>query len=270
MHPVFSLLSIYAFFLGAIIGSFLNVVIYRYPRGESLSFPGSHCPNCNAPIHFYDNIPVASWLLLRGRCRACREPIALRYPLVELANGLFYLAVFLRTGLSISFLPLAAIVSMTIVLIFIDLDIQILPDVIDLPGIAIGVGIGYLGGRGATAGDLTLSPDLVSSFLGALAGAGVLWGIAMAYKALRHVDGMGMGDVKMLAMIGAVVGWQALLPCLIVASISGAIAGVVLAVKQRSSLQVALPFGVFLGAALLAVIFFGNTLLQWYRWSPVQ
>ena len=268
--PVFPLLALYVFLLGAIIGSFLNVVIYRYPHGESLAFPGSHCPNCSAPIRFYDNVPVLSWVLLRGRCRACHQSIAMRYPLVELANGLFYLALFIRTGVSLSFVPLAAIVSMTIVLIFIDLDIQILPDVIDLPGIGLGLLIGYLAQREPPAADLTVAPDLRSSIIGAFVGAGLLWAIAMAYKLLRHVDGMGMGDVKMLSMIGAVVGWQALLPCLVIASLVGAVAGIALAIRQRSNLQVALPFGVFLGLALLGVIFFGHTLLQWYRWSPVQ
>ena len=140
------LLGIYAFAIGAIVGSFLNVVIHRYPREESIVFPGSHCPQCDAAIRWYDNIPVLSFLVLRGRCRACRAPsIAWRYPLVELANALFYLAVYQRTGPSVAFVIVAAIISMTIVLIYIDADIQILPDVIDLPGIAIGLGAGALG-----------------------------------------------------------------------------------------------------------------------------
>src|SRR5947209_758890 len=136
------LLALYAFALGAVVGSFLNVVIHRYPREESLIFPGSHCPHCNAPIRWYDNIPILSFAILRGRCRACGAPIAIRYVLVELANALFYLAIFLRTGVTFVFPLVAAIVSMIIVLIFIDADIQILPDVIDLPGIVIGIIIG--------------------------------------------------------------------------------------------------------------------------------
>ncbi|HVT04430.1 MAG TPA: prepilin peptidase [Thermoanaerobaculia bacterium] len=261
---MFPLLALYVFLLGAIIGSFLNVVIYRYPHGESLAFPGSHCPNCGAPIRFYDNVPVLSWVLLRGRCRACHQSIAVRYPLVELANGLFYLALFIRTGVSLSFVPLAAIVSMTIVLIFIDLDIQILPDVIDLPGIGLGLLLGYLAQREPPAADLTVAPDLLSSIIGAIVGAGLLWGIAVAYKLLRHIEGMGLGDVKMLAMIGAILGWQSLLPCLLLACITGAIFGILLTIRSTRNLQFALPFGVFLGLSLIFTIFFGGTLSKWY------
>src|SRR5436190_16726583 len=140
-----TLLAFYAFAMGAIVGSFLNVVIHRYPREESIVFPASHCPNCNTNIRWFDNIPILSYLALGARCRTCKVPISPRYPLIELANALFYLAIFQRTGPSLIFLPLAAIVSMTIVLIFIDLEIQILPDVIDVPGVFIGVLIAWLG-----------------------------------------------------------------------------------------------------------------------------
>src|SRR5437763_3872 len=134
---MFALLGFYAFAIGAIVGSFLNVVIHRWPREESIVFPGSHCPRCNAPIRWYDNIPIASWLILRGRCRSCRQPIDARYPLVELSNALFYLAIYLRSGPTVGFIPVAVIVSMALVLIWIDLDVQFLPDVITYPGIAI-------------------------------------------------------------------------------------------------------------------------------------
>ena len=137
---------IFAFALGAIVGSFLNVVIHRYPREESIVFTASHCPNCNTPIKAYDNVPILSYIWLRGRCRARKQPFSIRYPLVELANALFYLAVFQRTGATPLFVVIAAVVSMTIVLIYIDAEIQILPDVIDLPGIAIGIGIGAMMG----------------------------------------------------------------------------------------------------------------------------
>src|SRR5436190_15969731 len=141
MQPI---LAFYAFAAGAIVGSFLNVVIHRYPREESIVFPASHCPHCLKPIRWFDNIPVLSFIVLGGKCRACRAPISIRYPLVELANALFYLAIFERTGATVGFPLIAAIVSMTIVLIYIDADIQILPDGIDLPGPAIGIGIGSL------------------------------------------------------------------------------------------------------------------------------
>ncbi|HEY5611556.1 MAG TPA: prepilin peptidase [Thermoanaerobaculia bacterium] len=258
------LLTTHAFLFGAIIGSFLNVVIHRLQTGESLVFPASKCPSCHAPIRWYDNIPIVSYLILRGRCRDCRNAISPRYPLVELANALFYTAIFLRTGPTLGFIPLAAIVSMTIALIFIDLDIQILPDVIDLPGIAVGLIIGGLK-LGSMPNDLTLATDLLDSVLGALLGGSLLYAIAMLYELVRKVEGMGLGDVKMLAMIGAVVGWQPLIPLLFIASFTGAIFGVTLALKQRQGLQFAIPFGVFLGMAAFVVVFFGHTLLEWYR-----
>jgi leader peptidase (prepilin peptidase)/N-methyltransferase len=257
------LLAFYAFAFGAIVGSFLNVVIYRYPREESIVFPASHCPHCGTNIKGYDNVPILAWLWLRGRCRSCRGPIALRYPLVELANALFYLAIYLRTGPTVGFIPLAAIVSMTLVLIYIDLDIQILPDVIDLPGIAIGLAMGALA-FGEHYPDLMLASSLTESIAGAIVGGGVLLAIALTYKLLRKIDGMGLGDVKMLAMIGAVLGWQAVFGVLVLASVTGAVAGVIVAMRSERGLQVAIPFGVFLGIASLVVLFFGPTLAEWY------
>lgn len=263
------LLGFYAFAIGATVGSFLNVVIHRYPREESIVFPGSHCPNCNVPIRWYDNLPILSFLILRARCRACRAPIAARYVLIELANALFYLAIYLRTGPTIAFLPIAAIVSMTIVLIFIDLEIQILPDVIDLPGIAIGL-IAAAMSLAAIDSDLAVAETFTESAIGAISGAGVLLAIAGAYKLLRHVEGMGLGDVKMMAMIGSVVGWRWLFAVFMVASVLGAIAGLALAARSRDGLRTALPFGVFLGLSLLMILFFGNSLLVWLptlRWG---
>lgn len=251
------------FVLGAIIGSFLNVVIYRYPREESIVFPASHCPHCSTTIKPYDNVPILAWLWLLGRCRACRGPIDARYPLVELANALFYVAIFQRTGLTLGFLPLAALVSMTIVLIYIDLDIQILPDVIDLPGVAIGLLIGATH-MGALYPDLMLSATLLDSVAGAVAGGGTLLAIALLYKLVRKVEGMGLGDVKMMAMLGATLGWMPIFPLLVLASVGGTLAGIAVAVKSAKGMQVALPFGVFLGLAFLAVIFFGNELAAMY------
>jgi leader peptidase (prepilin peptidase)/N-methyltransferase len=262
---VSALLAFYAFAVGAVVGSFLNVVIHRYPLEESIVFPASHCPHCNAKIRPFDNIPILAWLWLRGRCRDCRGPIAPRYPLVELANALFYLAIFQRTGVSIAFFPLAAIVSMTIVLIFIDLDIQILPDVIDIPGIGIGLAIGWM-----ALGDsyqLGLSTSLRDSLIGAAVGGGLLWAIALAYQLVRKHEGMGLGDVKMLAMIGAVTGWESVFPVLVLASTAGAVIGIAVAAKSSKGMQVALPFGVFLGIATLAMIFFGPQITGLYLMS---
>jgi leader peptidase (prepilin peptidase)/N-methyltransferase len=252
-----------AFAVGAIVGSFLNVVIHRYPRGESIVFPASHCPECSTPIAPYDNVPILSYVWLLGRCRNCRTPFSARYPLVELANALFYLAIFQRTGLTYGFIPLAALVSMTIVLIYIDLEIQILPDVIDLPGVAIGLLVGGLH-FGALYPDLLLSRTLLESVAGAAFGAGILLTIGLTYKLVRKVEGMGLGDVKMMAMLGAVVGWEPLFPLLLIASLSGAIAGVFVAAKSEKGMKVAVPFGVFLGLAFLVVLFFGRALWDWY------
>lgn len=260
---MFALLALFAFALGAIVGSFLNVVIHRYPLEESIVFPASHCPHCKAPIRWYDNIPLLSYGVLRARCRACRMPISARYPLVELANALFYLALFLHTGPTIGFPLLAAIVSMTIVLIYIDAEIQILPDVIDLPGIAIGMAIGALA-LGNSYPNLELSSSLVDSLLGALFGASVLLAIIGIYWLVRRVEGMGQGDVKMLAMIGATLGWRSIPGVLLLASVAGALIGVPIALRSGRGMQLPLPFGVFLGLAALAVLFFGPTLSSWY------
>jgi leader peptidase (prepilin peptidase)/N-methyltransferase len=254
---------IFAFALGAIVGSFLNVVIHRYPREESIVFPASHCPNCNTPIKAYDNIPILSYLWLGARCRACREPISIRYPLVELANALFYVAVLQRTGLSLLFIPVAAIVSMTIVLIYIDAEIQILPDVIDLPGIVIGIGMAALA-RDAGVTGLLLAPSLLDSVAGAIGGASVLLAIALAYRLVRKIEGMGLGDVKMMGMLGAIFGWEPLFPLLVLASVLGAFAGGIVAMKSAKGMRAAVPFGVFLGIAALVALFFGSTLWSWY------
>jgi len=261
---MYAMLAIYAFALGAVIGSFLNVVIYRYPREESIVSPPSRCPSCGNRIRWHDNIPILSWLLLRGRCRDCRAPISTRYPLIELANALFYLAIFFRVGATVGFIPIAAVVSMTIILIYIDLDIQILPDAVDLPGAVIGLVIGAMGlGSKST---LTLSSNLVESITGAIIGSGMLLALALAYKLVRKTEGMGLGDVKMLIMLGAIVGWKAIVPLLFVASAVGAAFGVSLGIARKEGLQVAIPFGVFLGLATFVVVFFGHTLvLWWYR-----
>lgn len=257
------LLAFYAFLLGAVVGSFLNVVIHRYPAGLSIVFPPSSCPRCGHRIRPWDNIPLLSYAILRGRCRDCGAGISFRYPLIEMVNGFFYLAVFLNTGPSVAFFPLCAIVSMTVVLMYIDLDIQILPDVIDLPGIVLGLLMGWFH-AGERHPNLVLADTLLDSAAGALLGSGMLLSVAVIYKWLRKLDGMGMGDVKMLAMIGAVIGWRAVLPVIFIASITGAIFGVLLAFRSREGLQFAVPFGVFLGLGFLIVVFFGRCLFQWY------
>ncbi|HUP50670.1 MAG TPA: prepilin peptidase [Thermoanaerobaculia bacterium] len=258
-----SLFALAAFALGAIIGSFLNVVIHRYPREESIVFPPSRCPSCGSAIRPYDNVPLLSYLWLGGRCRSCRQPISVRYPLVELANALFYLAVFQRTGLSLVFVPVAALVSLLLVLIYIDAEIQILPDVITLSGTAVALALALAGG-GPLAPELFLAASWQQSILGAVAGAGVLALLILVYWLIRRVEGMGWGDVKMMAMIGATVGLTGIPAVLLAASVAGSIIGIPLALRHERGMQVALPFGVFLGLATLGVLFFGHTLWSWY------
>lgn len=254
-----------AFWLGAIVGSFLNVLIHRYPRGESIVLPPSHCPNCNTHIKPYDNIPVLSYLLLAGRCRACREPISSRYPLVELANGLFYWAILQRTGLTPGFVIVAALVSMILALIYIDLDWQILPDVIDLPGLAVALGAAALH-LGALHPHLLLSSTFIEAITGAAVGGGIILVIALTYKLIRKIEGMGLGDAKMMAMLGAMFGWEAVVFLLVLASMAGAFIGVIVASRSEEGFKVALPFGVFLGMAALVMLFFGHTLKDlWLR-----
>jgi leader peptidase (prepilin peptidase)/N-methyltransferase len=257
------LLPVYAFALGAIVGSFLNVVIHRYPREESIVFPPSHCPDCRAAIRPWDNIPLLSYIVLLGRCRSCRGAISPRYPLVELANALFYLAIFQRTGLSAGFVLVAAFVSVTIALIYIDAEIQMLPDVMTYPAIAVGLLTGWLR-LGGLENSLMLSASLADAAIGAALGALIVIAIILTYWLVRRVEGMGWGDVKMLAMIGATLGWRSVPAVLLLASISGALVGIPLALQSEKRMQMALPFGVFLGFATLLVLFFGNTLFAWW------
>jgi leader peptidase (prepilin peptidase)/N-methyltransferase len=249
--------------MGAIVGSFLNVVIHRYPIEESIVFPPSRCPECRARIRWFDNVPILSYVWLRGRCRDCRAPISPRYPLVELANALFYLAIFLHTGPTPGFLLIAAFVSMIVVLIYIDAEIQILPDVVDLPGIAVGIAVGALG-LGNVYPAITVSSSIVDALIGALAGAGIIVAVIAAYWLVRRVEGMGQGDIKMLAMIGAGLGWRAVPGVLLLAAVCGTLIGVPIALRSDRGMQLPLPFGVFLGLATLGVLFFGQTLSEWY------
>ncbi len=241
---------------GAIIGSFLNVVILRLPGNkESIVFPSSHCTSCMEDLHWYENIPVLSFLVLRGRCSHCREKISLQYPLVEIAMTLLSLALVQRFGLSIAtafyFLFCAAL----LVIIVIDIHHQIIPDVISLPGIGIGILFSLL------------SPTLSwqDSVIGILAGGGILYSIAWLYYLWRKVDGMGGGDIKLLAMIGAFLGWHALPFVIFTSSLSGVVVGVFAMIKQKKGGQTRIPFGPFLSIAALLYLFFQENVLQLYQ-----
>jgi leader peptidase (prepilin peptidase)/N-methyltransferase len=248
----FLLVVIAAF--GLVIGSFLNVVIGRLPRGESVVFPRSHCPTCRKPIAWYDNLPVISYLWLGGRCRACRTPISPRYPLVEILTAVLFVvtAYFFVNDLALMAVRLAFTAAL-IALFGTDLETQRLPNIITLPGIAIGV-----------AAAVWLPPGLPSSVIGAALGAGILMVVRAGWKAATGVEGMGLGDVKMLAMIGAVLGWRQVWAVLFLASLAGAVIGGALAVIGARSLQSRLPFGTFLAVAAFIASLVGEEMIDWY------
>ena len=242
------------FTFAAMIGSFLNVCIHRIPNGDSINFPASHCPKCSTPIRPWDNIPILSYLILRGRCRACKAPISIRYPVVEALTGLAGIAVYLVFGPTPHSLLWFAFLCSLIVITFIDLDHQIIPDVISLPGIVIGFLASFLPGR----------PDWVASAIGLLVGGGFLWAIAEGYYYLTGREGMGGGDVKLLAMIGAFLGWRAIPVTIMIASISGTILGLLFMLGRGGGRQMAIPFGPFLAVGAVAALFVGEPLLEWY------
>jgi leader peptidase (prepilin peptidase)/N-methyltransferase len=230
------------------------VCIYRLPLNLSIVFPNSFCPACQSPIRPYDNIPLFSFFILKGKCRNCGVKISWRYPLVEALMGAITLALFLRLGLSPLFFPLLAFSAALLVITFIDLDHRIIPDVISLPGIVVGVILALAG----------ISISIKSSLMGLLLGGGALFAVAYIYEAITKREGMGGGDVKLLAMIGAWLGWQAVLFTLFFASLLGTIIGGTVMLIQKEGRYYAIPFGPFLALAALAYIFFGPPLIHWY------
>jgi leader peptidase (prepilin peptidase)/N-methyltransferase len=239
--------------IGLTIGSFLNVCIFRIPLKQSIVFPASRCMECGKPLKAYHNIPVLSWLVLRGRCAFCGTSISARYPAVELLTGVVFALhglVFELDALLVVRLVFAAVL---IVLAFIDIDHRILPDSMTLTGIPLGV-----------LASVWLPPGVRDSLIGVGLGGGMLWLIAEAYFRWRKVEGMGFGDVKMLAMIGAVLGWRAVIVTLVLASCSGAVIGVALLSRSKDGMKYALPFGTFLSAGALVASLVGERIVEWY------
>jgi len=258
--------------LGAIIGSFLNVAIYRLPRRESVVFPASSCPSCRARIRPYDNVPVLSFLVLGGRCRACKAKISMRYPLVESLTALLTLGLYLLLGLSA---PLTLYLPFTwalVALAFIDAEHQILPDRITLPGLGCSVLVPILGRMP----NLPWSPNVPRlSFgdwaLGVALGGGIPYLVAVGYRltqlrkpASERIDGMGMGDVKMLAMVGGFLGWKLVLLTIFAGSVLGSVWGLGGVALSRYGMKHALPFGTFLALAAFLSLTSGGWLLGWY------
>ena len=219
------LVLLVAFVAGACIGSFLNVCISRIPAEESVVRPGSRCPRCATPIAWYDNIPLLSWALLGARCRTCRGPIPIRYPFVEAATGALAVFALLRFGASPFALVAFAFTAALLLITFVDLDHRFIPDEISLPGIVIGLGLSFLPG----------GLDPIDSLIGVLVGGGLLWAVAWTYERLTGVEGMGLGDVKLLAMIGAFLGWQAVPLVLVISSVTGSLAGLGVMIAQGAS-----------------------------------
>lgn len=275
------LIYIFIFVIGACIGSFLNVVIYRVPNEMSL-LPSSHCPNCDSAIMPYHNIPIFGWLMLRGKCADCKQPISWRYPAIELLTALVFVLVFWQVGLNV-FLPVAlAFSAAMIALIFIDAEHMILPNVITYPMFVCAIIVRVLlpllpqpyifsdtkvwpiaGLHAAGYPDWAVS--LAGAFLGALVGGGSLWLVGALWKLLRGVDAMGFGDVKLLFAVGALLGWRLTLLTIFLGALTGALAGIVVVMKQKErDLQTQIPFGIFLGIGSIAAMLFGEKIIVWY------
>ena len=257
-----------SFILGLIVGSFLNVCIYRIPRSISVVKPPSACPNCDTSIRPWDNLPLLSYILLKGRCRSCKERISIRYPLVELLNGILYLSVITHFGLG-WYLPLLLIfVSAMIVITFIDLDFQIIPDIITIPGIVIGL-LGasiilpdpFLCHHACVLHEdrAQITVGFKNSLIGIFLGGGLFYLIAVASR-----GGIGGGDIKMMAMVGAFMGWKAVLLTTFIGSLVGSILGIYMMLFKGRGRKTKIPFGPFLSLGAIISLFFGDAILKWY------
>jgi leader peptidase (prepilin peptidase)/N-methyltransferase len=239
--------------MGLAVGSFLNVCIHRLPRKASIVQPPSSCPKCDYVLRWFDNVPVVSYLVLRGRCRKCRTPISIRYPIVEVVTMAIFILHFAVFGPDIILVPRLLFASVLIVLFAIDLEHHLLPNVITLPGIIVGLAFSAM-----------LPPGLVDALIGTILGGGILWLIGEAYYRYSGVEGMGGGDVKMLAMIGAFLGWKLVILTLVFSSFAGAFVGVLVIAIRRGGMKYALPYGTFLSLAALISSLFGSRILDWY------
>jgi len=248
------MLNVFSIIFGAMVGSFLNVCIYRLPKEESIIWPRSHCPTCKKMIRFYDNIPLISYLLLRGRCRYCKGPISLQYPLVEGVTALSSLFLIIKFGPSLSYLFYFAFVAALIAITVIDLYHQIIPDGISLPGIGVGL----------LASLVIPQITFFNSLMGILLGGGSLFLVATLYEWIFKREGMGGGDVKLLAMIGAFLGWKAVILTILLSSLIGSITGILIMILKGKDFKYAIPFGPFLSMGAVIALFYGENLIRWY------
>lgn len=246
--------TVAAFLIGLVLGSFLNVVIARLPKRQSIVSPPSRCPNCKAKIRPWDNVPVLSYFLLGGRCRDCRAPISWRYPVVELLSGLLLAALVQRVGHPALLVPHAAFLLALLAVTWIDFDTQTIPDALTIPGVGVGLAASLFG-----------PPGLSAALLGAFVGGASLWLVGYAYERATGVPGMGGGDVKLAAMMGAFLGLGGVFGTIFLASLFGTLFGVILIARGKGSRRTAIPFGTFLAPAAITLLLYGDSLYGWYR-----
>jgi leader peptidase (prepilin peptidase)/N-methyltransferase len=249
-----TLLPWIALALGLVFGSFLNVIIARLPRGESIISPPSRCPRCKARIKPWDNIPVLSFLILRGRCRNCRKPISWRYPVVEITAGVLLFLLARRAEHPALLVPHAAFLLALVAVAWIDLDTRTIPDAVTIPGVGLGLAASLFG-----------PPGILAAALGALAGGLSLWLVGAIYERATGVPGMGGGDVKLAAMMGAFLGAGGVFGAIFLASFAGSVFGLLLIARGRGDRRSAIPFGTFLAPSAVALLLYGDALFRWYR-----
>jgi len=242
------------FILGLIVGSFSNVCIYRIPRNESIIFPASHCPKCRSNISPKDNIPLLSYILLKGRCRNCKSKISIQYPIVEFLTGLIYLIIYLIYGLSVQSLIYIILSSALIIIAFIDLNKQVIPEVISLPGMVIGLILSFF----------VPYISFINSALGVVIGGGIILIIGVAGSAIFKKEAMGGGDVKLAAMIGAFLGWRYIIISLFLGFFLGALAGIILILSKIKSRDDVVPFGPFIVLGSFITLLWGEKIISWY------
>lgn len=254
MNAESAIVQAVAFVLGLAFGSFLNVVIARLPRGESVVRPRSRCPRCKKTIRPWDNVPLVSYLLLGGRCRDCGKSIPSRYPMVELTAGILLWLLVRHAAHPLLLVPHAAFLLTLLAIAWIDLDTRTIPDVFTIPGVGLGLAASLFG-----------PPGLGPALLGAVAGGASLWLVGYAYERATGVPGMGGGDVKLAAMMGAFLGAAGVFGAIFLASLAGSVFGAVLIASGKGSRRSAIPFGTFLAPAAMVLLLYGNTLFGWYR-----
>jgi leader peptidase (prepilin peptidase) / N-methyltransferase len=269
------MIGVFAALFGLIIGSFLNVCIVRIPERKSIVLPSSACPKCGAVIRPWDNIPVVSWLVLRGKCRACKTTISAMYPVVELLTALLFWACYFAFGLTTEALKWSIFSALMIVLVFTDMRERILPDVVTYSGFVVGLLLSLVT-KPSDGTALWLSRrifefpppvpvlSLGDALLGAAFGSGLLWMVAELYFRLRGREGMGFGDVKMMLMAGAFLGLKRTLLTILAGSVLGSVLGLAFMLARRKESDYELPFGSFLGMAAVLVMFFGTPVVNWY------